>query len=105
MDEKALGFVGRGMERKMEMPFEARPKTRRLCRGCDDVCPRDYPLPGHHRNRRPVWQMRPDRGDAELLFNRNLRLLLRTEPALKIGLSYSFGNRIEKISPLFFRSN
>ena len=39
MDGKALGFVGRGMGRKVSMPFEVRPDTCRLCRGCDYVCP------------------------------------------------------------------
>jgi bidirectional [NiFe] hydrogenase diaphorase subunit len=39
MGGKALGFVGRGMGRKVSMPFEARPETCRLCRGCDYVCP------------------------------------------------------------------
>ncbi len=39
MDGKALGFVGRGMGRKISMPFEVRPETCRLCRGCDYVCP------------------------------------------------------------------
>ena len=39
MDGKALGFVGRGMGRKVSMPFEVRPETCRLCRGCDYVCP------------------------------------------------------------------
>jgi NADH dehydrogenase/NADH:ubiquinone oxidoreductase subunit G len=39
MDGRALGFSGRGMNRKVSMPFEARPDTCRLCRGCDYVCP------------------------------------------------------------------
>ncbi len=39
MDGKGLGFVGRGIERKVAMPFGARPETCRLCRGCDYVCP------------------------------------------------------------------
>src|SRR4030066_2163671 len=39
MDGKALGFVGRGMGRKVRMPFAVRPETVRLCRGCDYVCP------------------------------------------------------------------
>jgi NADH dehydrogenase/NADH:ubiquinone oxidoreductase subunit G len=39
MGGKALGFSGRGMGRKVSMPFETRPETCRLCRGCDYVCP------------------------------------------------------------------
>jgi len=39
MGGKALGFSGRGVERKVSMPFETRPETCRLCRGCDYVCP------------------------------------------------------------------
>jgi NADH dehydrogenase/NADH:ubiquinone oxidoreductase subunit G len=39
MDGKALGFAGRGTGRKVSMPFETRPETCRLCRGCDYVCP------------------------------------------------------------------
>ncbi len=39
MDGKALGFAGRGTERRVAMPFETRPETCRLCRGCDYVCP------------------------------------------------------------------
>jgi len=39
MDGKALGFSGRGIGRKVSMPFEVRPETCRLCRGCDYVCP------------------------------------------------------------------
>lgn len=39
MDGKALGFSGRGVHRKVSMPFEKRPETCRLCRGCDYVCP------------------------------------------------------------------
>ena len=39
MDGRALGFSGRGMDRKVSMPFEIRPDTCRLCRGCDYVCP------------------------------------------------------------------
>jgi len=39
MDGKALGFAGRGVERKVSMPFQARPESCRLCRGCDHVCP------------------------------------------------------------------
>ena len=39
MGGRALGFAGRGMGRKVSMPFEVRPETCRLCRGCDFVCP------------------------------------------------------------------
>jgi bidirectional [NiFe] hydrogenase diaphorase subunit len=39
MGGKALGFSGRGVERKVSMPFETRPETCRLCRGCDYICP------------------------------------------------------------------
>ncbi len=39
MDGKALGFSGRGVYRQVSMPFETRPETCRLCRGCDFVCP------------------------------------------------------------------
>jgi len=39
MDGKALGFVGRGVDRRVSMPFETRAETCRLCRGCDYVCP------------------------------------------------------------------
>jgi NADH dehydrogenase/NADH:ubiquinone oxidoreductase subunit G len=39
MNGNALGFSGRGVGRKVSMPFEKRPETCRLCRGCDYVCP------------------------------------------------------------------
>jgi len=39
MDGKALGFAGRGTKRKISMPFNKRPETCRLCRGCDYICP------------------------------------------------------------------
>jgi NADH dehydrogenase/NADH:ubiquinone oxidoreductase subunit G len=39
MGGNALGFAGRGMGRRVSMPFEVRPETCRLCRGCDYVCP------------------------------------------------------------------
>jgi bidirectional [NiFe] hydrogenase diaphorase subunit len=39
MDGKALGFSGRGIYRKVQMPFQNRPETCRLCGGCDFVCP------------------------------------------------------------------
>ena len=39
MGGKALGFAGRGMGRRISMPFQVRPETCLLCRGCDYVCP------------------------------------------------------------------
>ena len=39
MDGKALGYAGRGVARKVSMPFQKRPESCRLCRGCDFVCP------------------------------------------------------------------
>ncbi len=39
MGGMALGFVGRGTGRRVSMPFQVRPETCRLCRGCDYVCP------------------------------------------------------------------
>jgi NADH dehydrogenase/NADH:ubiquinone oxidoreductase subunit G len=39
MGGEALGFVGRGTGRQVSMPFQVRPETCRLCRGCDYVCP------------------------------------------------------------------
>lgn len=39
MGGKALGFVGRGIDRKVQMPFNRRPKECILCRGCEFVCP------------------------------------------------------------------
>ncbi len=39
MDGKALGFSGRGTGRKVSMPFQTRPETCRLCRGCEYICP------------------------------------------------------------------
>ena len=39
MGGAALGFVGRGTGRQVSMPFQVRPETCRLCRGCDYVCP------------------------------------------------------------------
>ncbi|MCX5887267.1 MAG: hypothetical protein NT096_15370, partial [Proteobacteria bacterium] len=39
MNGETLGFAGRGVERKVSMPFGKRPDNCRLCRGCDFVCP------------------------------------------------------------------
>ncbi len=39
MKGQALGFVGRGIDRKIQMPFNKRPKECFLCRGCEFVCP------------------------------------------------------------------
>ena len=39
MGGKALGFSGRGVERKLSMHFETRPESCHLCRGCDYICP------------------------------------------------------------------
>jgi hypothetical protein len=36
---KALRLGGRGMGRKVTIPFEIRPEICRPCRGCDNVCP------------------------------------------------------------------
>jgi len=38
MGGKALGLVGRGIDRKIRMPFDKRPKECLLCRGCEFVC-------------------------------------------------------------------
>lgn len=47
MGGKALGFVGRGIDRKIQMPFNQRPKECLLCRGCEFVCPgMEIPCPG-----------------------------------------------------------
>ena len=39
MKGDALGFVGRGIARNVQMPFNKRPATCLLCRGCEFVCP------------------------------------------------------------------
>jgi NADH dehydrogenase/NADH:ubiquinone oxidoreductase subunit G len=39
MGGNALGFAGRGMGRQVSMPFQVRPETCRLCRGCEYICP------------------------------------------------------------------
>lgn len=47
MDGRGLGFAGRGIGRKVSMPFNKRSETCRLCRGCDYVCPAMIvPCPG-----------------------------------------------------------
>lgn len=39
MKGEVLGFSGRGIDRKIQMPFNKRPKECLLCRGCEFVCP------------------------------------------------------------------
>jgi NADH dehydrogenase/NADH:ubiquinone oxidoreductase subunit G len=39
MGGKALGFVGRGADRKVSPPFAAKSDTCLACGGCDTVCP------------------------------------------------------------------
>jgi len=39
MGGMALGFVGRGADRKVSPPFAAKSETCLLCGGCDTVCP------------------------------------------------------------------
>ena len=39
MGGKTLGFVGRGIDRKIQTPFNKRAKDCILCRGCEFVCP------------------------------------------------------------------
>lgn len=39
MGSKALGFAGRGVERKVCPPFGIKSETCRTCGGCDSVCP------------------------------------------------------------------
>jgi len=47
MGGKALGFVGRGNERKVSPPFAKKSETCLVCGGCDSVCPaRLVPCPG-----------------------------------------------------------
>ena len=61
MDGKALGFVGRGMGRKVSMPFEVRPETCRLCRGCDYVFTGVIvPCQGVTEQGRTLWEMCKD---------------------------------------------
>ncbi len=39
MDGRALGFAGRGVQRRVAPPFDAKSETCRTCGGCDYVCP------------------------------------------------------------------
>jgi len=39
MGGKALGFVGRGADRKVSPPFATKSETCLICGGCDSVCP------------------------------------------------------------------
>ena len=39
MGGNALGFSGRGVERKVSPPFASKSETCRTCGGCDSVCP------------------------------------------------------------------
>ncbi len=44
---KSLGFVGRGQERHVALPFNVRPETCKHCNACIDVCPMTItPCPG-----------------------------------------------------------
>ncbi len=44
---KSLGFVGRGRERRVALPFDKRPETCKRCHACIDVCPMTItPCPG-----------------------------------------------------------
>ncbi len=44
---KSLGFVGRGRERRVALPFNERPETCKHCNACIDVCPMTItPCPG-----------------------------------------------------------
>ena len=97
MDGKALGFVGRGMGRKVSMPFEVRPETCRLCRGCDYVCPGDHSLPRELRSPVNSAGSASVGGDAELLSHGNLWLLLRTEPPLGKGFFRVLGIKLRRI--------
>ena len=36
---KALGFVGRGKQRRVDFPFGVRPATCNMCLSCSDACP------------------------------------------------------------------
>ena len=44
---KSLGFVGRGHERHVALPFNTRPSTCKRCNNCIDICPMTVtPCPG-----------------------------------------------------------
>jgi len=44
---KSLGFVGRGRDRHVALPFDKRPDTCKRCNACVDVCPMTItPCPG-----------------------------------------------------------
>jgi bidirectional [NiFe] hydrogenase diaphorase subunit len=44
---KSLGFVGRGKDRRVALPFNKRPETCKHCNACIDVCPMTItPCPG-----------------------------------------------------------
>jgi len=44
---KSLGFVGRGKNRRVELPFNKRPETCKMCLTCVDICPMTItPCPG-----------------------------------------------------------
>lgn len=39
----SLGFVGRGQNRKVMLPFDVRPSTCKMCLHCVDICPMNNP--------------------------------------------------------------
>lgn len=44
---KSLGFVGRGKDRRVALPFDKRPETCKHCNSCIDLCPMTItPCPG-----------------------------------------------------------
>lgn len=48
---KSLGFVGRGVERHVALPFYERPEFCKRCNACIDVCPMTItPCPGPMKN-------------------------------------------------------
>ena len=49
----SLGFVGRGSERHVALPFDKRPDLCKRCNNCVEVCPMTItPCPGPHDRRR-----------------------------------------------------
>jgi hypothetical protein len=40
---KTLGFVGRGIQRQVAMPFDKRPESCKRCWTCVDICPMQIP--------------------------------------------------------------